>query len=528
TNTYTYGFFLLICEVISFWYWKLVSFFIEPSIEDSLVQNLNKVKTYSEYSKLAKRLDNLKGNELWKSNPISKLYDHRLIYDRFLLLQTIAENLDEGEMMQTLRTDLLRNIGGLNDPKLYSYCYFGTKYLIEDYINELATQFEYVSQAPTEKIPFQQKLDYFRDTSKTFGQTALILQGGASFGIYHIGVAKTLFQEGLLPQVISGSEMGAFMAGLVCIHTDEELPNLFMKGGIDLSAFSHSTPEGIVQRRLLRLIQTGNLMDLTVLQGFVFENIGDITFQEAYAKTGRILNITVSSTRKYEVPQILNYITAPNVLIWSAACASSASVGLQDQGELLIKDKNGNIEPWGGVAIRWLKTSNNMETNNPHTRLSELFNVNHFIVSQASPYIIPFMTKGIQLNDDSLLSRMRSVFYSELKHRVSQLIYLKLLPSSLRFFVDEKFQGDITIFPSVNFKDFKSLFSDPTQGTVEYWMEKGSRSTFPLLELIRNRCKVEFVLNKIYHDMKTSDPTQNSFVSSYWSQKFFKRTKSIH
>lgn len=85
------------------------------------------------------------------------------------------------------------------------------------------------------------------------------------------------------------------MAGLVCIHTDEELPNLFMKGGIDLSAFSHSTPEGIVQRRLLRLIQTGkqinycnllsikfligNLMDLTVLQGFVFENIGDITFQ---------------------------------------------------------------------------------------------------------------------------------------------------------------------------------------------------------------------------------------------------------
>lgn len=170
----------------------------------------------------------------------------------------------------------------------------------------------------------------------------------------------------------------------------------------------------------------------------------------------------------------MNYITAPNVvslqlftytklklkltryfltkLIWSAACASSASVGLQDQGELLIKDKNGNIEPWGGVAIRWLKTSNNMETNNPHTRLSELFNVNHFIVSQASPYIIPFMTKGIQLNDDSLLSRMRSVFYSELKHRVSQLIYLKLLPSSLRFFVDEKFQGDITIFPSVNFK----------------------------------------------------------------------------
>ncbi|RUS34040.1 hypothetical protein BC938DRAFT_482710 [Jimgerdemannia flammicorona] len=35
---------------------------------------------------------------------------------------------------------------------------------------------------------------------------------------------------------------------------------------------------------------------------------------EAYAKTKRILNISVSSTRKFEVPQLLNYLTAPNVV----------------------------------------------------------------------------------------------------------------------------------------------------------------------------------------------------------------------
>lgn len=36
--------------------------------------------------------------------------------------------------------------------------------------------------------------------------------------------------------------------------------------------------------------------------------------QEAFAKTKRILNISVSSTRKFEVPQLLNYLTAPNVV----------------------------------------------------------------------------------------------------------------------------------------------------------------------------------------------------------------------
>lgn len=48
------------------------------------------------------------------------------------------------------------------------------------------------------------------------------------------------------------------------------------------------------------------------------ENLGDITFMEAYHRCGRIINITVSSNTTYEMPQLLNYITAPNVLIWSA------------------------------------------------------------------------------------------------------------------------------------------------------------------------------------------------------------------
>jgi TAG lipase/lysophosphatidylethanolamine acyltransferase len=35
---------------------------------------------------------------------------------------------------------------------------------------------------------------------------------------------KTLNEHGLLPRVICGSAVGALMASLICIHTDDELP----------------------------------------------------------------------------------------------------------------------------------------------------------------------------------------------------------------------------------------------------------------------------------------------------------------
>jgi TAG lipase/lysophosphatidylethanolamine acyltransferase len=74
----------------------------------------------------------------------------------------------------------------------------------------------------------------------------------------------------------------------------------------------------------MRLLDKGYLMDMKVLESCLRENLGDITFKEAYDKSKRILNITVASTDKFEFPRLLNYITAPNVLIWSACCASSA------------------------------------------------------------------------------------------------------------------------------------------------------------------------------------------------------------
>lgn len=62
------------------------------------------------------------------------------------------------------------------------------------------------------------------------------------------------------------------------------------------------------------------------IDGTVFDfrfTCGDMTFEEAYQKTGRILCITLSSTTKKAPPILVNYITAPNVTVASAVIASA-------------------------------------------------------------------------------------------------------------------------------------------------------------------------------------------------------------
>lgn len=296
---------------------------------------------------------------------------------------------------------LLRNLGGINDTRLYSKSLVGwailtsrpspsletqhsfdhsqnrTKHLIEDYIHEVVSQIEFIRDNDFDEISPHAKVDFLQDTRQSFGGTALLLQGGASFGLYHLGVVKALNQHGLLPRIICGSSVGALIASLVCIHTDEELPSIFQPGGIDLKAFAKKSAKGNIQRKISRFLKygeschlslhylstemahlssdwTGYFLDVKVLEDCVRSNVGDITFEEAYNRTKRVLNISVSSTRKNETPRLLNYLTAPNVLIWSAACTSAAVIGLYETVDLLAKDSKGNIVHWSPSSMTWL------------------------------------------------------------------------------------------------------------------------------------------------------------------------------
>ena len=275
-----------------------------------------------------------------RQNPTSKYYDYRLIHER---LQSIIMAREEGDILQLvnlLRSGLVRNLGNISAPRLYNRAFAGTKLLIEDYITQVAQAIADVTKLPTSPgaegngiIPgfsSQAKLDLLHDTRQAFGRSTLVLQGGAIFGLCHLGVVKALFARGLLPRIITGTATGALIAALVGIHTEDELPRFLGGESIDLSAFagveSSSTDDGqqpaasfgdwwaILTRRIRRWLREGHFLDATVLEDCVRANVGDLTFEEAYNRTKRVLNITVATTGRGGVPNLLNYLTAPNVV----------------------------------------------------------------------------------------------------------------------------------------------------------------------------------------------------------------------
>ncbi|CEG69507.1 hypothetical protein RMATCC62417_05571 [Rhizopus microsporus] len=493
-----------------------------------MINQLKNAKTFEEWQERAKELDKYLKNDQWINKPESKIYDYKLIKSRLEHQRKAREIGDVDNMMYLLRVGLLRNFGGICDRRLFSHAYVGTKQLIQDYMEEVVRQIEYIESTPD--FEPQAKLKFFSDTRQSFGCSALVLQGGTALALYHIGIVKALNEQGLLPRIISGTAIGAMIAALICIHTDEELPTILQPDGINLTAFSNKRATGHFKRRITRFLKYGYLMDMKVLQECVRANVGDLTFEEAYARSKRVLNISVSSSRTQEVPQLLNYLTAPNVLIWSAACCSTASAGLFGSCDLMAKDKNGNIVKWISSNVKWNHWSETSpaESETPLYRLSELFNVNHFIVSQASIYAIPFIAKAQNLHHETLIHKLAYIVASEFKHRLYQLDQLHLLPRAFRGVIEEKMSGNVNVVPDLNFSDLNILFSNPSHQSLAYWILHGERSIWPLIAFIKTRCMIELALDRAVLRLKAMNVEREPVVvrSRYIENK--KRAQSMH
>jgi TAG lipase/lysophosphatidylethanolamine acyltransferase len=512
---------------------------------------LRDAKTYEDWEEAAFQLDVLLGNDLWylscdplqrhaltyyrRQNPTSKYYDYRLIHER---LQSIINAREEGDTIQLvnhLRSGLVRNLGNISAPRLFNRAFAGTKLLIEDYITQVAQAIRDVTELPTSPgsngssfIPgfsSQSKLDLLHDTRQAFGRSTLVLQGGAIFGLCHLGVVKALFSRGLLPRIITGTATGALIAALVGIHTEDELPKFLSGESIDLSAFAGKSQRNVrenghsgswwatLTRRTRRWLREGYFLDVTVLEECVRANVGDLTFEEAYNRTKRVLNITVSTTGRGDVPNLLNYLTAPNVLIWSAAVASNASSpSLYGHSiTLKCKDSSGAIVPWSAASDTIFRPWTHAlysDRNSPLSRIAELFNVNHFIVSQARPYLVPFLksdmhgpspiyTRG---GRTSMTGGILRLITMEIHHRLQQLDSLQLLPLSIRrFLVDEHIPGaSVTLVPELSAHDFVRLLETPTRDSLDHWILRGEKSVWPAVGALRVRCAIESELDRGY------------------------------
>jgi TAG lipase/steryl ester hydrolase/phospholipase A2/LPA acyltransferase len=144
---------------------------------------------------------------------------------------------------------------------------------------------------------------------------------------------------------------------------------------------------------------------------------------------------------------VLNYLTSPHVFLWSAALASCAVPGVFEPVELRARSIDGKEIPYFPQGQKW--SDGSVENDLPMQRLSELFNVNHFVVSQVNPHAL--FLAGTSLSNDGL-SRLIQFLKSQLKGYIKNVSLL-----SLQFGIPLLGKGQITTYCSFYMHSFTPI-----------------------------------------------------------------------
>jgi len=478
---------------------------------------MQNAETFTQWDAAAHELDVLEGNEEWKADVDAGDYNPDILQMRLKELDDARNKGDVRAMMYLIRTALSRDLGGMGNIDLYRHSYCGTKQLIERYVDSaLQTISALVDRSAqrsslSDDLGPRDLLDSMLYARQSFGRSALLLSGGGTFGMTHIGVLKALFEAKLLPRIISGASAGSIVCAVICAKTDDEIPQVvkeFPHG--DLAVFEEQGNEDGLLDHLRRLLTEGNWSDIRHLTRIMRELLGDITFQEAYNRTRRICNICVSTASIYELPRLLNYVTAPNVMIWSAVAASCSIPIVFSAGALLVKNPlTGEHGPWTPTPQMWIDGS--VDNDLPMVRLAEMFNVNHFIVSQVNPHVVPFLAKDDTPNtlsyksDSDWLRTVTSMAKTEAIHRMRFMAELGILPnvvSKLRSILSQTYAGDINILPAIAVSDLPNILKNPTAEFMTRSCLLGERATWPKLSRIRDRCAIELALDRAVHALR--------------------------
>jgi len=174
--------------------------------------------------------------------------------------------------------------------------------------------------------------------------------------------------------------------------------------------------------------------------------------------------------------------------------------------------------PWphtqDAVLHQWRHVHYN-EGESPLSRIAELFNVNHFIVSQARPYLIPFLRSELNILDrrqtgwHNISRSIMRLILVELRHRLRQLDYIGVLPGAVsRLLIDETIPGpNLTLVPDLSIKDVAKLFQKPTRERVAEWTLKGERGVWPAISALKVRETVEIELDRGYQLVRRRRPS---------------------
>lgn len=458
-------------------------------------------KHYDEWRAAAVLHDEASGAVSWKAEDRSRIYDFASIRRRLDLLRACRARGDDPGLMVALNEGIHGNTDGMGKAELYARAKFGTKKLITEYVAELCAAVEHLASDEVRGIDDDERRDFFRRAGLCFGRSALLLSGGGIYGHFHAGVIKALLGQDLLPNVISGSSAGSLFASIVGTHDRAALADVL-------------SPENLRIRRVRTVAggsegALGKLMPRMGSEELArhFERlVPDLTFAEAYEKTGIALNISISPSEVHQTSRLMNAVTSPTVLVRSALAASCAVPGVYAPVQLMARDRNGIVTPYL-EGRRWIDGS--VSDDLPARRISRLYAVNHYIVSQVNP--LALMHRPVPYSE-TVGQDIRSFTHHTAKNvaRFTQSLsgrFMRRWPAvlmnvnNLATVLMQDYGGDVSILPPAGMVRPWQALRHPSVEELRRMIDAGERATWPHIEMVRNHTALGRVLARISDDL---------------------------
>ena len=454
-------------------------------------KTLHSSDSYAQWHKVATDIDSKTAMKFRHQQGSANVYPYSLFRSHTDKLQNLIDNQKFSELALFTKDSLYRTLGELDDPRLYQQALCGTATEVKQYLDTIVLALNTLCDNPLPGLNEQEKLALLKQAENNFGRPALMLSGGGTFGIFHNGVIRALLEHDLLPNIISGTSMGSITAGILATHHNHEVKALLRNPDN-----SHYAP---LKKSSIRSAWAQKaLLDPQQLQECLETNIGTYTFLEAFNKTGREVSITVSPAKIGPKPRILNRHTAPNVLITSAAKASCSVPGLFPASQLFERTDKGKIVPYLEGEL-WVDGS--FASDIPRQRISRLNNANYFIVSQANPHIVPFISHRQQegilatFKDIAVTTTIAqsNVLLKVARRRLSHQPWRSWL-NHASLLLDQNYLGNINIHPHFTPRWYLKFMKNPNNKERDYLLKMGERSTWPKLAMIRDQTRISSTL----------------------------------
>lgn len=459
---------------------------------------MGKAASYGEWLDLAATYDKANGLDHWRRRDETRQYDYVAIRARVDKLRKLKSRHDVRGLLLHLNEGIHGNLGGMGRAGLYGHAMMGTKHLIEDYVDEICHALDLIATDEHSDISVEEKYDFFQRASHCFGQSALMMSASGSLFFYHLGVARALLKEGLLPSIISGSSGGSIAGSIVCTHSDDELMEMLTPDYF-IELFDISADKGKVDRG-------------EQLRESLHKLVPDLTFQQAFEKTGRQMNISIAPAEKHQSSRLMNATTSPAVLMHSAIRASCAVPGFFSPVTLETLDAEGARQKYLPNRA-WVDGA--VSDDLPAKRLARLYGVNHFIVSHTNPG-----TRSLVNDQQRKLKPMHVV--SKASRRTAREwfnAYSSLMDISgmhrgrlgtvnrvVKSLVNQEHGGDINIIADYKMINPLTVLDSPSEKKVRDLMQRGERCTWPKLEMVRQQTRISQKLREILGQYRVSAP----------------------